>query len=318
MSEVVFDYVERLVNYAERRRAYLAGVAARTASLGEPWISFFDQLRSQRSHASTGSSRRTILASAKLPVVIREPTGRSPENGPEPHVMRAHRIHRSDFGSTRRGPRFLRNAQERSRLDELDLGLSPGCVRRVAQITRFQLLALCLRTHRRTGDWLPQSSNFHRWPQGSPSNTRGQNRIKKKITVQHLLDMASGIAWVERLHTSDESLPQMYASQDPTGFVLDQSMSDPPGEKFSYKGGDPYLLSALINKLTGQKPSIARRRNEMLAAIARACARCSSAVMQVPNINAAATINRSRESVFRLLSPKFLFQHALVHCGETS
>jgi CubicO group peptidase (beta-lactamase class C family) len=75
---------------------------------------------------------------------------------------------------------------------------------------------------------------------------------KKAITVQHLLDMASGIAWVEQVHTPDESLFRMYTSPDPIGFVLDQPMADPPGEKFSYKGADPYVLSALINKLTGR------------------------------------------------------------------
>lgn len=87
---------------------------------------------------------------------------------------------------------------------------------------------------------------------------------KKAITVQNLLDMASGIAWVERVHTPDESLPRMYASPDPTGFVLDQPMSDPPGEMFSYKGGDPYLLSALINKLTGQS-ALEFARRELFA-----------------------------------------------------
>ena len=75
---------------------------------------------------------------------------------------------------------------------------------------------------------------------------------KKAITVQHLLDMASGLDWLERVYTPDESLARMYASPDPTGFVLDQPMSDPPGEKFAYKGGDTYLLSALITKVTGQ------------------------------------------------------------------
>jgi len=75
---------------------------------------------------------------------------------------------------------------------------------------------------------------------------------KKAITIQSLLDMASGIAWVERAYTPDETVLRMYASPDPTGFILDQPMSDLPGEKFYYKGGDPYLLSALVNKLTGQ------------------------------------------------------------------
>ena len=87
---------------------------------------------------------------------------------------------------------------------------------------------------------------------------------KKAITVQNLLDMASGIAWVERVHTPDESLARMYASADPTAFVLDQPVSDPPGEKFNYKGGDPYLLSALINKLTGQN-ALEFSRKELFA-----------------------------------------------------
>jgi CubicO group peptidase (beta-lactamase class C family) len=87
---------------------------------------------------------------------------------------------------------------------------------------------------------------------------------KKAITVQHLLDMASGIAWVERGYTPDETIMQMYASPDPTQFVLDQPMSDTPGEKFNYKGGDPYLLSALTNKLTGQN-ALEFARKELLA-----------------------------------------------------
>jgi beta-lactamase family protein len=116
----------------------------------------------------------------------------------------------------------------------------------------FSFLRSSLRTSGPTVELATGSPSLPTFTPGprfaSPSNTRGQNRIKKKITVQHLLDMASGIAWVQRVHTSDESLPQMYASQDPTG----QPMSDPPGEKFSYKGGAPHLLSALINKLSGQ------------------------------------------------------------------
>ena len=59
---------------------------------------------------------------------------------------------------------------------------------------------------------------------------------KRAITVQHLLDMSSGIAWIEQVHTPDESLSRMYASPDPTGFVLDQPMSDAPGEKFYLQG----------------------------------------------------------------------------------
>jgi methyltransferase (TIGR00027 family) len=41
-SEVVFDYAEPLENYLPERRANVAAVAARTAAIGEPWLSFFD------------------------------------------------------------------------------------------------------------------------------------------------------------------------------------------------------------------------------------------------------------------------------------
>lgn len=41
-AEVVFDYSEPLENYSIARRANVAEVAARTAAIGEPWLSYFD------------------------------------------------------------------------------------------------------------------------------------------------------------------------------------------------------------------------------------------------------------------------------------
>jgi methyltransferase (TIGR00027 family) len=41
-SEVVFDYTEPIENYPGERRAHVMAVAARVASLGEPWLSLFD------------------------------------------------------------------------------------------------------------------------------------------------------------------------------------------------------------------------------------------------------------------------------------
>ncbi len=48
---------------------------------------------------------------------------------------------------------------------------------------------------------------------------------KKAITVQNLLDMNSGIAWVEKLYTPGETIMQMYESADRTAFVLNQPMA---------------------------------------------------------------------------------------------
>ncbi|CCE03531.1 SAM-dependent methyltransferase [Bradyrhizobium sp. STM 3809] len=41
-AEVVFDYTEPLDNYAPARRAHVEALAARTAAIGEPWLSRFD------------------------------------------------------------------------------------------------------------------------------------------------------------------------------------------------------------------------------------------------------------------------------------
>jgi CubicO group peptidase (beta-lactamase class C family) len=75
---------------------------------------------------------------------------------------------------------------------------------------------------------------------------------KKAMTVQSLLDMTSGIDWQEKAYTPDETIMRMYQSPDRTEFVLSQPMSDTPGTKFYYNSGNPYVLSALITKKTGQ------------------------------------------------------------------
>jgi CubicO group peptidase (beta-lactamase class C family) len=75
---------------------------------------------------------------------------------------------------------------------------------------------------------------------------------KKAMTVQSLLDMTSGIEWVEKAYTPDETIMKMYQSPDRTAFVLNQPMAGAPGSSFHYNGGNPYLLSALINKKSGQ------------------------------------------------------------------
>jgi CubicO group peptidase (beta-lactamase class C family) len=75
---------------------------------------------------------------------------------------------------------------------------------------------------------------------------------KRAMTVQNLLDMNSGIEWVEKRYTPEETIMKMYGSTNRTAFVLNQPMSDAPGSRFYYNSGNPYLLSALITKMTGQ------------------------------------------------------------------
>jgi CubicO group peptidase (beta-lactamase class C family) len=75
---------------------------------------------------------------------------------------------------------------------------------------------------------------------------------KRAMTIQTLLDMTSGIEWQEKAYTPDETIMQMYRSPDRTEFVLSQPMSGAPGSQFYYNSGNPYVLSALITKKTGQ------------------------------------------------------------------
>jgi CubicO group peptidase (beta-lactamase class C family) len=75
---------------------------------------------------------------------------------------------------------------------------------------------------------------------------------KKAITVQNLLDMASGLAWNEGEYTPDETIIRMYQARDRVKFVLDQPMASAPGTKFYYNGGNPYVLSGLITKATSK------------------------------------------------------------------
>jgi len=74
---------------------------------------------------------------------------------------------------------------------------------------------------------------------------------KKAMTVQAMLNMTSGIKWQEEHYTPDETIMQMYHAPDRTAFVLNQPMSDPPGTKFYYDSGNPYVLSAIITRQTG-------------------------------------------------------------------
>ncbi|MGA2041800.1 MAG: serine hydrolase [Roseiarcus sp.] len=75
---------------------------------------------------------------------------------------------------------------------------------------------------------------------------------KKAITVQHLLDMTSGLDWREQAYTPDETLAQMYLSADRAAFVLGRPMASAPGAQFNYDSGNPYVLSALITRKTGR------------------------------------------------------------------
>ncbi|RFB80889.1 serine hydrolase domain-containing protein [Methylovirgula sp. 4M-Z18] len=74
---------------------------------------------------------------------------------------------------------------------------------------------------------------------------------KKAMTVRHLLDMTSGLQWVQE-KGRPESDREMLASPDWLQFLLNRPMAFPPGQHFSFNDGGPHLLSAILTKLTDQ------------------------------------------------------------------
>jgi CubicO group peptidase (beta-lactamase class C family) len=83
---------------------------------------------------------------------------------------------------------------------------------------------------------------------------------KQAITIRHLLNMTSGIEWKERLDDSEPvTFLAMEASPDWQQFILDQPMAQPPGTAFEYNSGNSHLLSAIINRLTGERALVYAR-----------------------------------------------------------
>jgi len=78
---------------------------------------------------------------------------------------------------------------------------------------------------------------------------------KRSMTLRDLLTMRAGIAWDEDTVPYTDpanSCAGMENSDDWIQFVIDQPMSDQPGEKFIYNSGASQLLSLIIKKATGK------------------------------------------------------------------
>ncbi|MEJ8836814.1 serine hydrolase domain-containing protein [Ramlibacter sp. AN1133] len=74
----------------------------------------------------------------------------------------------------------------------------------------------------------------------------------KEITLQHLLDMTSGIAWTEPL---SDAIPltavEMERSRNWEDFILARAIAQSPGASFDYNSGNPHLLSIALARRTG-------------------------------------------------------------------
>jgi methyltransferase (TIGR00027 family) len=90
-SAVVFDYAEPLENYPDGRREHVMAVAARTASLGEPWLSLFDPAELSGMLRSKGFGTVEDLGLAEISDRFYGALKQGISIGPGAHVVRAQR-----------------------------------------------------------------------------------------------------------------------------------------------------------------------------------------------------------------------------------
>jgi methyltransferase (TIGR00027 family) len=91
-SEAVFDYSEPLENYPPERRDEIAALAARTAEIGEPWLSHFDPDEIAQELRDYGFGDIEDLGMSQTAVrYLGAPAG-GPNSGAGPHMIRAARV----------------------------------------------------------------------------------------------------------------------------------------------------------------------------------------------------------------------------------
>ncbi|WP_373975309.1 serine hydrolase [Chitinibacter sp. SCUT-21] len=79
-----------------------------------------------------------------------------------------------------------------------------------------------------------------------------QDEDKKRLSLENLVDMRSGLQWNEWPYTEDSTIYQMYRSQDQHQFVIGLPLVTKPGAVFNYNGGNMNLLSGVVEKAWGE------------------------------------------------------------------
>jgi len=86
------------------------------------------------------------------------------------------------------------------------------------------------------------------------SKVKNVDERKRRMTLQHVLTMTTGLDWLEDVPyddpRSDSSL--MEATDDWVQYVIDKPMAHEPGTVFDYSSGATELLAHIFRKETGQ------------------------------------------------------------------
>lgn len=80
------------------------------------------------------------------------------------------------------------------------------------------------------------------WPAGDP---------RRAITVRHLLQMTSGLRFVEDYSPGNDSTRMLYTADDMAGYAARQPLAAAPGTRWSYSSGSTNLLARWIVRRLG-------------------------------------------------------------------
>jgi CubicO group peptidase (beta-lactamase class C family) len=78
---------------------------------------------------------------------------------------------------------------------------------------------------------------------------------KEKITIRHLLMMASGLSWQESGKNPLSENAESYYGEDLRGLLDRQKAVSEPGKMYNYQSGNSQLLGFIIEKATGRSVS---------------------------------------------------------------
>ena len=109
---------------------------------------------------------------------------------------------------------------------------------------------------------------------------RGPGDPRGSITLQHLLAMRDGLAWVEEYEDPESSdvLQMLYGrgEVDMAAFAADRSLAAPPGTRFQYSTGTSVIISGIVARELGAGEPYRRFLSDRL--FDPACMRSTTAV----------------------------------------
>jgi CubicO group peptidase (beta-lactamase class C family) len=79
---------------------------------------------------------------------------------------------------------------------------------------------------------------------------------KEAMTLEDLLTMATGLDCTDSYLYNWRGLEEMLQTDDWIQFMLDLPMKEPPGTRFEYCNGASFLLSAIIQEMTGMNTAV--------------------------------------------------------------